>query len=805
MVNKEKLLASAQKYLSKGQIPKAIGEYQKLVGAFPKDVRNRQKLAELFSREKRNEEALIEYEAVAKHYTDTGFYLKSIAVYKQIQKIEPSRVDIYHSLAELNEKQGLVGNALTEYRNLVSFYDKNGMHDDAIEVLQKMVALDPDNLNFSAKIAESLMASGRDEDALERFQSIVETLAEKTEHIKVVKLYERFLELCPEEGTSRLPLARSLLQSGSPDKAIKVLKSLLKHLPEDPDINQCLTDAYVANQDFANARLTLNHLLKLKDGDLQLREYYLRICLDAGDVERARDRFQEWKDSFIRAGRDAVLQGFHEELKRAFPGDPVVAGMFSTASGVVEDTAVRDELNVAAVISAESAEKPSVQKTPAAGLELDLDLDLEPSMVQAENAHIVAAVAESIPEKEVASVADVAEYIEIEIDIDLDDLDDLDLEFDEDDAFSDQDSVEENESKTADEVDDVVFEEQELTRDKVLDNAEPQACDTEAEGAEEDLTGVDTDELELDEGLEELEDAEELGDLEELEDAEALDDLEELDELDELEALEELESRIADDSSDKIDSAVALDVETELEEAEFYLQQSLFDDAERVVRALMEDCPEQPQLLAKMTEIIQGRQAAENETENTAFVDMMSDLQDDDLLAATDFLNALGGTAQEDDELSQKLVSELDSADTESHYNLGIAYKEMGLYDDAIAEFEKAAKDPVRHLDCTTLIGQCHMEAGSTDAAMQAFKSGLTHEGLNDQGRMILNFELGMLYQLNGQLLDALDYFQLVAEKDSFFRDVSVLIKNLRRELGLDDDSCDDGGPQGNRDRVSYV
>jgi ribosome assembly protein YihI (activator of Der GTPase) len=88
---------------------------------------------------------------------------------------------------------------------------------------------------------------------------------------------------------------------------------------------------------------------------------------------------------------------------------------------------------------------------------------------------------------------------------------------------------------------------------------------------------------------------------------------------------------------------------------------------------------------------------------------------------------------------------------------------------------------------------------------MQAFKSGLAHEGITDEGRMTLNFEVGMLYQSNGQLLDALDYFQLVAEKDSFFRDVSELIKNLRRELGLDDDSNDDGGPQGNRDRVSYV
>ena len=88
MSNKEKLLESAQKFLAKGQLPKAIGEYQKLIEAFPKDYRNRQKLAELLSREKRNEEAQPHYEAVAKNFTETGFYLKAIAIYKQMQKIE---------------------------------------------------------------------------------------------------------------------------------------------------------------------------------------------------------------------------------------------------------------------------------------------------------------------------------------------------------------------------------------------------------------------------------------------------------------------------------------------------------------------------------------------------------------------------------------------------------------------------------------------------------------------------------------------------------------------------------------------
>ena len=106
-------------------------------------------------------------------------------------------------------------------------------------------------------------------------------------------------------------------------------------------------------------------------------------------------------------------------------------------------------------------------------------------------------------------------------------------------------------------------------------------------------------------------------------------------------------------------------------------------------------------------------------------------------------------------------------------------------------------------VDCITLTGQCQSESGATDLALETFKQGLAMQNLNDESRMGLNFELGTLYRMNGQLLEALEAFQLVAEKDSFFRNVSDLIKSLRRELGLGD--SDDDGPQGDRDRVSYV
>ncbi len=845
MANKEKLLANAQKFLSKGQVSKAIGEYKKLVDTFPKDVRNRQKLAELLSREKRIEDALAEYEIVAKHYTETGFYLKSIAVFKQMQKIEPSRVDIYHRLAELNEKQGLIGNALTEYRTLVSHYEKNAMHQEAIEVLAKMVELDPDNLNFSAKIAECYMASGLNEPALEKFQELIEPLAAKGEHVKTIKLYERFLDICPEDGKSRLPLAQALLLSGSPDKATQVLKELLKHSPQDPEILRFLTDSYVAVEDFDNARLALKHLLKEKPEDLDIREYYVRVCIDAGDVERARDRLEEWKDSFFHAERITILRDFYLELKDLLADDPLVAEALSvigeiegevptpvepqapapaaTESVETDDRAlidnaiddveafemvgeeVIDETEVPSLDVDKPAAKLSAEKTAAVGVELDLDLNLN---LESD----ISAVEEETPVA--AKLDDEDVELEVEVELDFDDIGELDIDF-EDDTESEQvavasiaeDEIAGVDSASSDDglADNDQFNPLELAKDfdlpaedDTLDDlivAAIAAADDEQEPLPEEDVSTE---------LPEADACEEIEDLEAIEEFELLEEIEELEEIEAVEVLEEIEPSIDESPAAKDGFAAALNVDAELEEAEFYLQQGLFDDAERVVQTLMEYRPGLPELHAKIDQINQGRQSAATEPSGAVFVDLMADIKDDDLQAATDFLDSFS-SAPESDDLSQKLVSELDSSDTESHFNLGIAYKEMGLLDDAIVEFEKASNGANRKLDCVTLIGQCHMQAGDTEAAMAAFKSGLDHEALNDESRMTLNFELGMLHQMNGQLPEALECFLLVAEKDSFFREVASLIKNLRRELDIDDDSDDDGGPQGNRDRVSYV
>jgi tetratricopeptide (TPR) repeat protein len=321
LANKEKLVESAQKYLAKGLLSKAIGEYQKLVEAFPRDYRNRQKLAELLTREKRHEEARPHYEAVARNFTETGFYLKAIAIYKQMQKVEPERSEFYLRLAELYEKHGLIGNALNEYRSLVAYYDRHHQPREALGTLHKMVALEPGNPGVRGQLIEKLVAQGGQEEALEQFMAMIGLLDDRGEYANIVRFFDKFGHLCRDDNASRLAYAKALLLSGEAGRALPLLADFQGEAPGHPQVLSLLSDCHLALGHFTEACRACRQLLATQPGNLGLRERYLRLCIEAGDARQALDSLASWQADFIVAERLGVFQELCDAVQAAWPDD----------------------------------------------------------------------------------------------------------------------------------------------------------------------------------------------------------------------------------------------------------------------------------------------------------------------------------------------------------------------------------------------------------------------------------------------------------------------------------------------------
>ncbi|NIQ95377.1 MAG: hypothetical protein GWO11_07565, partial [Desulfuromonadales bacterium] len=199
MSKKQKLLESVQKNLAKGQTKKAIKDLEKIVKSEPGDFRNRQKLADLYVRCKMPSEAYGEYSTVAEYYAENGFNLKAIAVLKQMQKIDPSQKDTYLQLAVLNEKQGLVGNAIAEYEALVDKYEEEGDSTESLKVLEKMKEIDPENIGVQIRVAQALMRNGLEEKGLEAFREVAGGLEKRGDFARLRRIYEMFIASFPEE------------------------------------------------------------------------------------------------------------------------------------------------------------------------------------------------------------------------------------------------------------------------------------------------------------------------------------------------------------------------------------------------------------------------------------------------------------------------------------------------------------------------------------------------------------------------------------------------------------------------------
>jgi pilus assembly protein FimV len=192
-VSREQVVQTAEKYVSRGKIEPAIREYRKLLAENPNDINTLNRVGDLYARIQRIDEAVDFFTQIAEQYSTEGFFVKAIAIYKKIIKLDPTRLEVYEKLAELYHRQGLVTEARTQYQVLADYYTKHENAASAIAIYQKMVDLEPENPSYHVKLAEIYQQQQLLEKAIGEYKIIAEMMISHGRPQEAAQVYERAL------------------------------------------------------------------------------------------------------------------------------------------------------------------------------------------------------------------------------------------------------------------------------------------------------------------------------------------------------------------------------------------------------------------------------------------------------------------------------------------------------------------------------------------------------------------------------------------------------------------------------------
>ena len=306
--NKQKVLATAEKYVQQGKLPNAITEYEKVLKNDPKDLTVTNTVGDLYSRSGESDKATECFKTVGDAYASQGFTVKAIAMYKKICKLQPSLESLL-KLAELYSQQGLFNDARAQYLQVAEEFLKSGELDNAVRIFQKILEMDPDNSTMRVRLAEVYIRLGKKTDAWQIFSAAAESLRSKGSLAAADEVLQRMLTLDPGNTYALLMQGKNLLESGDAAGAVTTL-SKISDIDTNPEGLRDLLKAYLQAGQLSDAGAVANKLLTVHN-DLPAIASFADALMQAGQYENALQVFDQHAERLLAENSDKVLDSLH--------------------------------------------------------------------------------------------------------------------------------------------------------------------------------------------------------------------------------------------------------------------------------------------------------------------------------------------------------------------------------------------------------------------------------------------------------------------------------------------------------------
>jgi tetratricopeptide (TPR) repeat protein len=306
--NKQKVLSAAEKFVQQGKLQNAIAEYDKVLKHDAKDLTVNNTIGDLYARLGDIPKAIECFKTVGDAYAAQGFTVKGIAMYKKITKLQPS-MDGTLKLAELYTQQGLFNDARAQYLQVAEDFMKNGDLEQAVRLFQKVLEMDPENVPMRVKLAEVYVRLGKKKEAWEIFSAAAESLRSRGSLAAAEDILKRMLVLDPGNGYVLLLRGKAALESDDPKSAIAYLEKA-PDLDSHPEGLCDLLKAYLQTGNSTKAAPIAEKLLTVHN-DPEGLFLLAEGCARLGQYHEALDVYSRHADRLLATDSTKLLASLH--------------------------------------------------------------------------------------------------------------------------------------------------------------------------------------------------------------------------------------------------------------------------------------------------------------------------------------------------------------------------------------------------------------------------------------------------------------------------------------------------------------
>ncbi|MDW8305404.1 MAG: tetratricopeptide repeat protein [Acidobacteriota bacterium] len=694
-------MKNAQKWTSQGNIKAALEEYKKIIEKDPNDSNTLNLIGDLYLKLPDIDKAIESFLRAAEIHEKQGFNKRAIALYQKILKNKPEQIEISLKLAQLYEKEKLLGDARLYYSNAAEAYRKSGKKEKALEIWKKIAEIDPNSAEVYLKIAETCLQEKQIEEALKAFVEAGNRFFARERFEQALLAYRRAYEIQPESEDIVAGLVRTQLKLGYSDEAALILEATLQKQPFNKRFLILLLDCYLEMENPFQAEMAAIKVIELEPSNYLRLLDVVKLYLKKSDLAGASRALSTIAEHLLLSGQSQELYHWIEQILAKNPEQIEALKLLVSYYAYLHDEKAKK--NTLEQLAEAARLNNNIEEEKLALLEL---IKISPHETQY-----------SLRLQQITSKTEASTTVETAKSFDLVD-------------FQEANSFHSEQEQSFEEFQKTFYQQSDVQKEEKLDEF---------------VTAYDELQQEESNGYGEL-------------------------------LYEEIQKQST------AEEALKSRLEDELSSVRYFLSLNCYDIALKSLSQLEEEFGQLEEIQSLKAEIEKNLIATKQQEEAVETQKKQPELDKKPKKIDTselfeDIIEELG--------LEREKLSD-SAADYDTHYQMGIAYKEMGLLEEAISEFQEAVKltapddGTKRYFYCCNMLGICFMEKRLPNIALMWYQKAMETQGLEEEELQGLRYEIANAYEMSGEKDRAIEFFEQIYAINVNYRDVGQRLAQLQ-------------------------